>query len=88
MILLKSKLKAKGCFPTALNFLLQCQMQELLGEGDKGALPRDQPLELGCGSSAPTVPAENRVAQTQSDQFLTQWKGKHCWLQTKLRRSM
>jgi len=26
MILLKSELKAKGCFPTALNFLFQCQM--------------------------------------------------------------
>lgn len=45
MILLKSELKAKGCFPTALNFLLECQMlcAEIARSRRQGALPQDQP---------------------------------------------
>lgn len=53
MILLKSELKAKGCFPTALNFLLQCQMQELLGEGDKGAFPGISPWSWAVAALLP-----------------------------------
>lgn len=50
MILLKSELEAKGCFPTALNFLLQPQTLQAgaAGRGDKGSIPWDQPLEFHC----------------------------------------
>lgn len=55
MILLKSELKAKGCFPTALNFLFQCQMlcTEIARSRRQGSSPAGSAPGEAVGASAP-----------------------------------
>lgn len=53
MILLKSELKAKGCFPTALNFLFQCQMP--CAEIARSRRPRRISPRRGCWSFGSTT---------------------------------
>lgn len=83
MILLKSELKAKGCFPTALNFLFQCQMPcaEIARSRRQGSSPAGSAPGEAVGASAPrpharaslfsqcNLTSENTMTEAQSYQL-------------------
>lgn len=78
MILLKSELKAKGCFPTALNFLFQCQRLHsgAAGSEGQGSLPLGSaPGDSLCAALLPQC-HQKTVTRARSDQLLTQASGR------------
>lgn len=76
MILLKSELKAKGCFPTALNFLFQCQMPcaEIAQTRRQGSSPAGSAPGKAVGASAPQPHARASLFSQCNLTSKTQWQ--------------